>query len=318
MELKMNNRRTFIKSALVASGTALLASCESNEEIEDLYKDEDPYSYQANSSFLTNPTASCLGSVIKFTYSNPDNITNFNTLFNFNDPNSVPFSDTSSNVISYYTYVYDGTFNPSLTITNEDGCSSTTTKTFNVYPIPTANFNFSDQCLGNDVVFNNLSTISNGITLNSRWDFDTNVLPALDTNIYGLSSISNNYLSSGIHPVSLIVSSNGCSDTLIQNVEIHPVPSPSFNISSQDTLCPNESFVFLNTTDTAIIDDISFIWDFGNNNLSSIFSPSLISITNFPFGEILAFTNNSIEVNKSMTVRNAIKVMIRIVPIMVS
>ena len=170
--------------------------------------------------------------------------------------------------------MYDGTFNPSLTITNEDGCSSTTTKTFNVYPIPTANFNFSDQCLGNDVVFNNLSTISNGITLNSRWNFDTNVLPALDTNIYGLSSISNNYLSSGIHSVSLIVSSNGCSDTLIQNVEIHPVPSSSFNISSQDTLCPNESFVFLNTTDTTIVDDISFIWDFGNNNLSSIFSPS--------------------------------------------
>tara|TARA_B110000977_G_scaffold201832_1_gene299084 strand:+ start:4914 stop:9401 length:4488 start_codon:yes stop_codon:yes gene_type:complete len=227
-----------------------------------------------NSSFSTNPTASCLGSVIEFTYSNPDNITNFNTLFNFNDPNSVPFSDTSSNVISYYTYVYDGTFNPSLTITNEDGCSSTTTETFNVYPIPTANFNFSDQCLGNDVVFNNLSTIPNGITLNSRWNFDTNVLPALDTNIYGLSSISNNYLSSGIHPVSLTVSSNGCSNTLIQNVEIHPVPSPSFNISSQDTLCPNESFVFLNTTDTAIIDDVSFVWDFGNNNLSSIFSTS--------------------------------------------
>ncbi|WDE98497.1 twin-arginine translocation signal domain-containing protein [Lentisphaera profundi] len=52
----MNNRRNFLKSALVASGTALLASCESNEEPpEDLYKDEDPFSYKSNSSFLTRP-----------------------------------------------------------------------------------------------------------------------------------------------------------------------------------------------------------------------------------------------------------------------
>ena len=51
----MNNRRTFIKSALAASGTALLASCESSEEVEDLYQDEDPYAYAESSSFLTKP-----------------------------------------------------------------------------------------------------------------------------------------------------------------------------------------------------------------------------------------------------------------------
>ena len=242
--------------------------CE-NEDFVDVVNALSP-----DPSFSISPASGrCDGEVMTFNYSNPG-ASGQTYFWDFDDPNASSNSDTAVVVNPAYTYVYPGTFNPTLTVTNSNGCTATSSEPLTIYPYPIASFSANDECMGDAVSFVNNSSISSGVNLVSTWDFNT--IDATTTNVSNsnLSSVSYTYPAAASYNVSLTVFSNGCSNTLIQNVEIHPVPSPSFNISSQDTLCPNESFVFLNTTDTAIIDDISFVWNFGNNNLTSIFSPS--------------------------------------------
>jgi PKD repeat protein len=71
---------------------------------------------------------------------------------------------------SHY-YPSSGAFAVTLVVTSNMGCVDSLIKTFNVFPLPAANFTFLNSCEGNAVSFTNTSTTSVGNITGWQWSF---------------------------------------------------------------------------------------------------------------------------------------------------
>ena len=226
---------------------------------------------------------------MSFNYSNPG-ASGQTYFWDFDDPNALSNSDTAIVVNPAYTYVYPGMFNPTLTVTNANGCTATSSEPLTISPYPIASFTANDECMGDAVSFVNNSSISSGVNLVSTWDFNT--IDATTTNVSNstLSSVSYTYPAAASYNVSLSVSAAGCSNSINQNITVHPNPVAMFSLSSNDTICPNQTFNLINSTDTNVISNISFNWNFGNLATSSVFSPSYSYENSNPYNITLTAT----------------------------
>lgn len=157
-------------------------------------------------------------------------------------------------------------------------CTDTAIVVVNIYPIPTANFNFgpNNACAGVNVGFTNTSTGTQGSTT-YLWNFgDGATATTLNT--------SHAYGAGGTYNVTLTVTNGpGCTGTFNQNVTAMDIPV--IGISGDDgtgdlTNCllpadpsTSEDVTFFNTTTGAV----SYEWDFGDG------SPPFITGSNAPF-----------------------------------
>ncbi|MBL0145576.1 MAG: PKD domain-containing protein [Chitinophagaceae bacterium] len=155
-----------------------------------------------------------------------------------------------------------GTFDITLTITTAGGCISTTTLVAGIVVStkPTANFVATprDVCAFTQVNFTDLST---GTATNWHWDFGDGGTSNQQNPIY-------QYQDTGYFTVTLIVSNNGCTDTIRFTNYIYVKPpianfTPSF-------VCTNPfERIF---TDNSIGAD-EWNWDFGDGNVSTLQNP---------------------------------------------
>ena len=154
----------------------------------------------------------CLGDTTNFV--NTTTITPSETItyeWNFGDGTSS--TNTNFNKI----YSTQGSYTVSLIATSASGCVTSTNKTVNVYPNPTANFICQPVCEYDASVFQNNSYPNDG-TLNYQWNFD-------DGNILTENNPNYTYANDGIYNVELIaISVYGCTDTIHQNVIVYPAP----------------------------------------------------------------------------------------------
>ena len=172
----------------------------------------------------------------------------------FNDPSlqnpyALPVSDTTFIVV----------------VTDQLGCQSTDSIHMSTYPLPISNFIFDHSCVGIDVYFYE-TAVGNGATIIS-WDWDFG-----DGGTSTLQNPVHMYSLSGIYPVTLIVwSTDGCSDTLVQDIEIFPDPVASFDFTT--IICDSVPTQF---TDLSIANADSLVawwWDFGDGDASTIQHP---------------------------------------------
>jgi gliding motility-associated-like protein len=122
-------------------------------------------------------------------------------------------------------------------------------------------------CEGNNVVLTSTSTVASGVISQYLWDYN---FPS--TNTAGAQSVSNNY-PVGTHNIQLtVISNNGCRDSIVQNVTVHPLPIVNFIadvLSGCEPLCvqfTNQSLV-----GGGVISNNS--WSFGDNTNSSDTNP---------------------------------------------
>lgn len=136
-------------------------------------------------------------------------ITNYN--WDFSDGSS----STSQNPNHLFLNV--GNYNVTLSTTTNNGCVNDTTQVVTVNPLPVANFEITDACLGVDVDFDNTSSILFG-SLTYQWDFaDGNTSTATDP--------SNLYTLAGLYPVKLIATSaENCVDSVVHYAEVFALP----------------------------------------------------------------------------------------------
>lgn len=151
-----------------------------------------------------------------------------------------------------------------LESTNNGLCNAVTDSVLiSIVDNPIAFFPYSNICSGLPLQFLDSSTSNSGILTTWNWDFANGDYSMLQnpSEIYSLG---------GDYPVELTVTSEyGCIDS-ITNV-IHVNPSPNVNFTFIDG-CVNDVF-FTNTSaiDSGTID--SFVWDFGDGNISSDSDP---------------------------------------------
>lgn len=149
---------------------------------------------------------------------------------------------------SPYTYTWnDGTDGQSITVSPnaqtqysiqvEDryGCTTGDTMTVSLNQAPVAQFTATTECLEDTTMFTDQSSIGGGSNINGwDWSFD-------DGNSSSLQNPIHEYQSAGDYDVTLIVTnSNGCSDTLTQNVTVKPNPDFPVITSNSPLECPGD------------------------------------------------------------------------------
>ncbi len=74
--------------------------------------------------------------------------------------NAWDFGDASTSSLASPTHTYStaGTYNVKLTVTNANNCTDVITKQIVIHTNPSANFTFTDRCIGQNIQFANLFT----------------------------------------------------------------------------------------------------------------------------------------------------------------
>lgn len=140
--------------------------------------------------------------------------------------------------------------------------------TFN--DIPTAAFTFTNVCQETNMPFTDLSSVSSGTITNWSWNFGDG-----DTSL--TQSPLHNYSVYGQIPVQLIVTSdNGCQDTVMQQVTVHPVPMADF---SSGTACETYPTSFASTSLIASGGISSYFYDFNGIGTANTANTDFV----FPF-----------------------------------
>ena len=203
---------------------------------------------------FTNSTE-CLGFETVFT----DNSTG--TLIDW----SWDFGDgtTSTTQNPNYEYATAGNFNVQLTVENDFNCFDSISQNVLVNEVPTADFDATDFCLGDQTSFTDLTV---GVTTSYEWDFDD-----------GTTSTDQNpthtFVAVGDYDVQLIAfGGSGCADTIVQTITITGVPTADFSFQ---TACTNDTTFF---TDLSAGNPDVYEWDFddGTTDLSNNPNPDHI------------------------------------------
>jgi PKD repeat protein len=170
-------------------------------------------------------------------------------------------NDTSPSIV----FAEHGTFDISLEVVSNEGCSDTAISTVTVNPAPTAAFTANDTCLFNPTFFNDQSSVSSGSITTWQWQLGN-----------GSTSLQPNptatYSQDSIYSVTLIVTAEGgCTDTVTRTVSVFPLPQVDF---AAENVCLGEPVLFFDSTTINTGGIAQWNWVFGDGNTSNEQNPS--------------------------------------------
>lgn len=223
----------------------------------------------ATGSIIVNqlPTANfnisspnCQNKIITFTDASVANSGILNSWsWNFGDGN------TGTGTPITHAYATLGTYNVTLTVTTDKGCTSNpiASKPVSVSVNPKSGFTVPEVCI-NDVaaVFVDTSSITAPETFDPagyEWDFGDGSPKTFTKDGTHL------YLATGVYQVTHIVTSMlGCKDTIIQPITINGAnPVADFSINNPALLCANDSVAIVNlsTVNFGNVTKLEIYWD---------------------------------------------------------
>jgi gliding motility-associated-like protein len=171
--------------------------------------------------------------------------------------------DFTQNPLSHFTDT--GSYDVQFIIFASQNCSDTIVQTVNIYDVE-ADFSFTNVCVYDSIIFTDNSEFNQGSVQQWEWDFG-------DDETSYVQNPAHLYQTSGDYNVTLIVvTADGCHDTITQTVSPKPVPVAGFNIVSEDYMVNKPvSFNDISTGAT------SYTWDFGDGtgistNASSVYT----------------------------------------------
>lgn len=245
--------------------------------------------YPTISISASGPVGFCDGGKVTLT-GNPSSGLKYQ--WRINGVDSLNKSDTLASIVAKTTGNY------SLKVTNSNGCRGYSNSILvSSYPIPRADFTINDsvQCLkGNNFIFRDSSTEQPSFFL---WSFGNQIF----SNFKIPEDMQ--YNAPGTYQVYLAVTtSKGCKDTVYKTVVVFNNPSASFLISSATTQCVKANEFTVQNTSTGVL---TYSWDFGNGNTSTLKDPSTTYSTSGSYTIMLAVSDSNTctdTANKTVTV----------------
>ena len=158
-----------------------------------------------------------------------------------------------------HTYTTAGNYNIQLTITTQNGCVEVVNIPNGVLTgtPPTVNFSFTpnNTCASTPIQFTDLSTTTPGATVRWLWDFGDSLTSTLQ-------NPTHTYVDTGLLNVKLVVSNNGCMDSLSKPIQVKPPVA----IFGYRTNCNNKLQVtFLDSSLTnSVYGPITYEWKMGD------------------------------------------------------
>jgi PKD repeat protein len=208
---------------------------------------------------FTAPSNTCLGDVTAFTNTmvSGQNISDY--LWDFNGEGNSTLQNPT------FKFTTAGIKKINFSLKSQEGCwSDVTTKNIEIMQLPVAAFTISKlTCLNQNIQFTDASTTV-GQTI-TKWEWDFGDGSAISNN----QNPSHTYTSVNQFDVKLTVSTNlGCSTTLIKQIVINPLPVVNFD--TPDICLSDASATFTNKSTISDNSTLSFVWDFGDSNSSSV------------------------------------------------
>jgi|GEM_PF-1495848 len=188
--------------------------------------------------------------------------------WDFGDPGSGANNTATGLSAPNHTYINGGQYNVTLIATTNNGCKDTLNELISVYERPVADFFYDNKCVDQNFTFNDVSQIPTGTNISS-WDWAFG-----DGESSGSSRPVHRYNTSGpgTYPATLIIVTNeGCADTVTKNVIVNPRPLPIF---SHTTECLGDPTEFTDESSISSGQIIDWQWDFGDGSTSSDQSPT--------------------------------------------
>ena len=155
--------------------------------------------------------------------------------------------------------------NYGVTVTDSRGCSGSINVSAIRNQLPTANFSATSVCLGNTTTFSDGSSANSGSITNWNWNFSD-----------GSSSTAQNpthiFATSGNYNVQLTVTtSNGCVNSISQNVTVNPLPFVAFTTTNG---CAESLISFTNQSTVSVGFINSYLWNFDDGSTSTQQNPT--------------------------------------------
>jgi PKD repeat protein/Flp pilus assembly pilin Flp len=258
----------------------------------------------SNSSDTTGPAApsadftfSCAAFTCTFTNTSSDSDGSIVlSSWTFGDSSNSAFTSPSK------TYSAAGNYTVSLTVKDDSGMSSSTSKAVSISEsgnvAPTANFTVS--CASFTCSFINSSSDSDGSIASSLWTFD-------DASSSSNMNTNKTYSAAGTYNVTLMVTDNGglshrVSKSFVVEASGGSVAGPNANFSAS---CTDLVCSFINSSVDADGAIISSSWTFGDSGTSILTSPSKTYAAGGTYTVTLTVTDNaglSSNVTKSISV----------------
>ena len=165
---------------------------------------------------------------------------------------ATPFGSAAAET---HTFATSGTKTVKLKISN-GGCVDSVTKTLNVTPRPTANFNLANGCV--NTVSNFTSTSTPTVTIVSQvWNWGDNTAAGMG------ATPNHTYAGPGTYNVKLVVMDAGlCKDSVTRPITIFPKPVISFTASP---VCFGTAVNYANNSSITPAAALTYAWDFDNN-----------------------------------------------------
>jgi gliding motility-associated-like protein len=191
----------------------------------------------------------CLGDTTIFTNSSSANVVNWE--YTMNDGIGFSFSPSAN-----YIYQNSGIFNPNLVVISDFGCTTEHSIILEVNELPIANFLVENNCIGEENIFSDMSTISTGMISNWEYIFG-------DGTTNGVSLIEQHqYALAGTYNVTLnVITDKGCESSVVKETKVFDNPIIDF-ISEQFCLGTPTSFTDFSTLNNGNI--VQWEWDFGD------------------------------------------------------
>lgn len=239
--------------------------------------------YSSAASLTYSPISGCSPLTVSFHVTTQGPVT---YLWDLNDGSTI--TTTDSNLV--YNYLLPGSFLPKVILQDQTGCQIPITGIDTIKVTRSrVNFGATDSlyCDVADVQFSD-STITNGTISSYSWTFGDGGNSALRNPLH-------HYSAPGLYTVRLIVrTTNGCSDTATKLNYIKVVSSPRAGITGDTSACVPATLVFNGVLLVPDTSAVSWKWDFGNGNTSTLQNPPAQSYPNAgAFALSLVVTNSS-------------------------
>ena len=241
-----------------------------------------------------------IGGCIPFTYQPIATIQSIDSIINYSWNLGEPGAVYNT---QFPTHIYNnaGNYNIQLTVTTQTGCTETVAVPNGVLTgtPPAVNFSFTpnNTCASTPIQFTDLSTTTPGATVKWLWDFGDSLTSTLQ-------HPAHTYVDTGLLKVKLLVSNNGCIDSLNKPIQVKPPVA----IFGYRTNCNNKLQVtFLDSSLTNIVyGPISYEWrmgDPGNTVFTSTTPPTFTYPAYGTYTATLVVTNGPCSYTKTKEIK---------------
>ena len=167
---------------------------------------------------------------------------------------------------------FPSNFTVSLTVSNSFGCTDATTEVVNVYQTPVPIFSPTNVCAGSVSQFIDSSTHASGDPIIS-WNWNFGDGSANST----LQNPTHVYTTAGTYNVILAVATANCSAQDTIQVVAENLPTADFVMDTTIGCSP----LTVNFTNNSSANSASFLWQFSDQDTSTLSDPSFTFINNF-------------------------------------